>query len=206
MTSEMDPAIVESFSKEAEKPHESRAEILENFYKDRVERKKGRVKRVTLDELKELKEKGLTTEAFLDYVAQKQDLLLHGSIYEITGNKIKPHQLTGKVFASEIAAIAIMRSLYTNRGVNLEYPYFINEEYSPLSLTVHIDPEVDYAQTERGFVYLVKRRNFKNRPSGSWQYIKRGSAFFSIVVETEKEDFKYPVKLITDLDANPTPH
>ena len=52
--------------------------------------------------------KGVSVEEFLDYICNKYDFLLHGSIHKIE-EKIKSKN--GKIFAANKAAIAIERSL-----------------------------------------------------------------------------------------------
>ncbi len=85
-------------------------------------------------------------------------------------------------------------------NVNLGYPYFINEE-SPLVLQVHTPPDKKFIKTEKGFIYIVDGTGFKNEPEGSWQFIKEtGEVEFGAVVETENDDFKYPVEFFDDLD------
>ena len=60
---------------------------IEGFYKKYFGSNKEVVK-LPLKALQELKKEGITTEQFLDYLCQKQGLLLHGSIYEIKHDKI----------------------------------------------------------------------------------------------------------------------
>lgn len=173
-------------------------EIMENFYKKFSDADNNNVKKISLEQLRELKEKGITTEKFLDYLCQKKGLLLHGSTHEIADDKLKSSWK--KIFSSNKSAIAIMRSLYSNVNVNLEYPYFFDEN-NPLVLKVHTPLNGKFISKEKGFVYVVDSEGFKNEPEGSWQFIKEaGELAFEIIVETEKADFKYPVEISNDLD------
>jgi len=63
--------------------------LMEDFYKKYFEMQVKGVRKISLDNLKELKERGLTTEQFLDYICQNHGFLLHGSIREIDGDKLK---------------------------------------------------------------------------------------------------------------------
>jgi hypothetical protein len=172
---------------------ESEVEIIEDFCKKYLNKEEGETK-ITLEQLKELKEKGITTERFLDHLYQKYGLLMHGSIQEIKDGQLKSKN--NKVFGSNKSAIAIMRSLFSNVGVNLSYPYFISEE-NPLILQVRVPSGVEPIIRQNGFVYIVEGQGFVNDPEGSWQYVKNeDDVKIKIVVETEKDDFKYPVKIV----------
>lgn len=177
-------------------------EVMESFYKKFFDTPEKGIKRITLEQLRELKEKGITTENFLDYLCQKYGLLLHGSIHEINGNKLKAN--LKKIFAANKSAIAIMKSLYSNKtenqSINLEYPYSINAD-NPLILKIHTTPNGKFIHKENGYIYIVNGEGFKNEPEGSWQFIKEADEVeFNIVVETEDNDFEYPVELHDDLE------
>ena len=174
--------------------------IMENFYKNFSETNKGDVKKISLNQLKELKEKGITTEKFLDYLCQKHSLLLHGSIREKKEGKLRAKHK--KFFASNKSAIAIMRSIYSNIGVNLKYSYFLDKN-NPLVLKIHTSPKRGFIRKENGFIYVVNNEGFQNKPKGSWQFIKKADEVnFSLVVETEKSDFQYPVEVYNDFDLD----
>ena len=66
-------------------------EMMETFYKKFSETGENSVKKISLEQLRELKEKGITTENFLDYLCQKNGLLLHGSIHEIADDERKTY-------------------------------------------------------------------------------------------------------------------
>lgn len=177
-------------------------ELMESFYKKFFDTPEQGVKRVSLTQLSELKEQGITTEKFLDYLCQQHGLLLHGSIHEINGNKLKAS--LRKIFAANKSAIAIMKSLYSNKAenqnINLEYPYSIDAD-NPLILKIHTPPNGKFIHKENGYIYIVNGDGFKNEPKGSWQFIKEAEEVeFSVVLETEDDDFKYPVELHDDLD------
>lgn len=177
-------------------------ELMESFYKKFFDTPEQGIKRITLEQLRELKEQGITTESFLDYLCQKHGVLLHGSIIEINSNKLKAN--LGKIFAANKSAIAIMKSLYSNKAenqnINLEYPYSIDAD-NPLILKIHTPPNGKFIHKENGYIYVVNGDGFKNEPEGSWQFIKEADELeFSIVVETENNDFEYPVELHDDLE------
>ncbi|MGE4554982.1 MAG: hypothetical protein AB7D02_02555 [Candidatus Paceibacterota bacterium] len=185
-----------SKEKESEEKEKEIKSKIEDFVKKYFESEKEGVKRISLDAIKELKEKGITTEQLLDFLCQERGVLLHGSIYEIPEDKLKSRNK--KIYATNKGAIAIMRSLYSNLNVCLEYPYHITEK-KPLVLKIHTPPDGKFIKTERGFVYVVNKKGFKNRPRGSWQFIKKADEVeFIAVVETEEDDFKYPVKVLKD--------
>lgn len=157
---------------------------------------KKKVLKISLEKLRKLKDKNISLEFFLDYFCQKQNLLMHGSVQKISDNKIISNQ--NKIFASDKSSIAIMRSLYSNIGVNLEYPYYINEQ-NPLVLRVHTPTKKKCDPRDTGYIYLLERRGFENEPKDSWQYIKEtDAAEFFFIVETEKSDFRYHVEIIND--------
>lgn len=171
---------------------------MKDFYKKYFETDKTNVKKISLDALKALKERGITTEKFLDYLCQKHGKLLHGSIHKILDNKLRSS--LHKIFTSNKSAIAIMRSLYSNENVNLKYPYFISEK-KPLVLKIHTPPNGKFIKTAKGFIYVVDNTGFKNEPKDSWQFIKETDAVeFDAIIETESDDFKYPVESFNDLE------
>jgi hypothetical protein len=175
-------------------------ELMEGFYKKYFETQTEGVRKISLDNLKELKEEGITTEHFLDYLCQNHGFLLHGSIHEIQDDKLKSHYK--KIFVANKSAIAIMRSIYSNIDVNLGYPYFIRED-SPLELEIHTPPDGKFVSVEKGFIYIVDSTGFRNDPAGSWQFVKEDEEVgFHTVVETEKDDFKYPVKVSSDFEQD----
>ena len=151
-----------------------------------------------LEILKELRGE-TSAEDFLGWLCQGNKFILHGSIHEVKGDKIISEK--GKIFASNKSAIAIMRSLYSNSGVNLQYPYFIDENH-PLKLEIHTK-NGEYIKKSRGFVYVLKPDGFKNNPKGSWQFVKESNeSQFIAVFETEEKDFTYPVEVFNDFQKN----
>lgn len=154
---------------------------------------------ISLEDLKEAKEVGVELENLLNYASKKEGLLMHGTITEIDDSSLKSAKK--EIFASDKAAIAIMRSLYSNRGVNLDYPYFISDN-DPMSLTIHKGEDEPIIK-EKGFVYLVEKAGFENNPEGSWQYIKNTEEVnICGTIETEGGDFNYPVEVKNDLAEN----
>lgn len=177
-----------------------RQKLMEDFYKKYFETQTKGLRKISLDNLKELKKGGVSTEQFLDYLCQSHGFLLHGSIHEIHDDKLKSQYK--KIFVANKSAIAIMRSVYSNIDVNLGYPYFIRED-SPLELEIHTPPDGKFVSVDRGFVYIVDAIDFKNDPEGSWQFVKEEDEIkFHTVVETEKDDFKYPVKVYNDFEQD----
>ena len=173
-------------------------ELMDDFYKKFSESGEKDVKIISLEQLKELKEKNITTEGFLNYICEKKRMLLHGSINEITNGTLKSNE--GKIFATDKSAVAIMKSLYSNIGVNLEYPYHFNEN-NPLVLKIHTPPDGKFISKDKGFVYVVSEEDFENKPEGSWQFVKEvDETDFDLSIETEKNDFKYPVEFYDDLN------
>ncbi len=170
---------------------------LECFFKNHSNSQEQFAKRISLEDLKGLKKEGITVERFLEYVSKSTGFLLHGSIHEIQDGAISARG--GKVYGTNNPAIAILRSLYSNEDVNLQYPYYLDEE-NPLTVKIHTYSEGGYIQKERGFVYLINPEGFRNDPVGSWQFVKEGSkAGIEMIVETEKCDFQYPVEFVNDL-------
>ena len=168
---------------------------IEGFYKKYFSSSEKGFK-ITLDNMQELKKEGITTEQFLDYLCQKKGLLLHGSIHQVSDDKLVAKK--GKVFAANKAAIAIMRSLYSNSDVNLQYPYFISDK-NPFWIEMHAKADGKFTKKDTGFVYVINSDGFKNEPEGSWQFVKEAEEVDIIaVVETESGDFTYPVKIFND--------
>lgn len=142
--------------------------------------------------------KEVATEEFLDYICNKYGFLLHGSIHKIKNGKLTSKN--NKIFATNKAVVAIARSLYSNAGVNLQYPYFINNE-NPFILKIHTQPNGKFIKKDVGFVYVLKSDGFKSDPKNSWQFIKENNEIdFIAVIETKSNDFKYPVEIFKDYD------
>jgi len=171
--------------------------LCDNFYEKNINNKQEKIKKISLNQLQELKEKWITTELFLDYLYQKHGILLHGSTDEIEWNTLKSRN--NKIFATDKASVAILKSIYSNKGVNLEYPDQIDEK-NPLYLKIHTQKNWDLISNEQWNICLIKNNNwFKKNPNRSWEYIKdQQETEFSIIIETEKSDFKYPVQVIND--------
>lgn len=191
---------MEKYSNSLENSKKKEQLIIENFIRKYInfENLGKEVKIITLEELKELKKSGVTLEKFLDYFCQKYGFLLHGSIHKISDDKLISQR--GEIFATNKAAIAIMRSLYSNVGVCLEYPFKIDKKH-PLILKIHTPSNGQFIKKDKGYIYIVRKENFINYPLGSWQFINKSKEVkFLLIVETENEDFKYPVEIYNDLD------
>ena len=169
---------------------------MESFYKKYFGSNK-EVIELPLKALQKLKKEGVTTEQFLDYLCHKHGFLLHGSIHQIKNGKLTSKN--NKIFVSNKSAIAIMRSLYSNVDVNLQYPYFINDK-NPLILKIHTQ-DGKFIKKDAGFVYIINSDGFKNEPKVSWQFVKETDEVNSIaVIETENDDFIYPVEIFNDFN------
>ncbi len=172
-------------------------QIMEAFYKEIIINNKQKIKRISLNTLQELKEKWITTEMFLDYLCQTHGILLHWSTNEIELNKLKSRK--NKIFATNKASIAILKSIYSNKGVSLEYPYEIAKN-KPFILKIHTPQNWSFISKEKWFIFCIKKDNsFKKNPNIPWEFIKESEdTEFSVIIETEKSDFKYPVEVIRD--------
>lgn len=170
---------------------------MDDFFDQLMSENFNNVIKISVDKVNDLETEGIRLEVFLDYICAKYGYLMHGSIIEIKDNYLKSQ--FGKVFASDRSAIAIMRSIYSNRNVNLEYPYQYDDQH-PLKLVVHTPEDGRYISQDNGFIYLVKKDGFFNEPAGSWQFVSQSPEVnYSIVVETKKADFNHPVEFKNDL-------
>lgn len=175
-------------------------EKMDEFYDQMMRNNSEGIVRICADKILDLEKKGIKLESFLDYICSKYGYLMHGSITEIEDHCLKSQ--FGKVFASDRSAIAIMRSIYSNRNVNLQYPYYYDDDH-PLKLVVHTPVDGKYISKDNGFIYLVKKDGFSNEPARSWQFVSNESEVsYLIVVETKKSDFSHPVEFRSDLDRS----
>lgn len=171
-----------------EKPERSREKLLTDY-----DKKFADTTEISLQDLREMKEHDISVEEFLDFLIKKHGYLLHGSREKISAQKGLRANLH-KIYATDRAAIAIMRAIYSNRESMLEYPYTIDES-SPLELVIH--NQNPHTIGEKGYIYVLPRTDdFINDPPKSWQYIKNGNdENFLKRIEVEKRDFKYSVKI-----------
>ncbi len=167
---------------------------------EEFEKKFSNEKEVSLNDLEQMKERGITTEEFLNFLAKKHGYLFHGSQSELAIEE-KLVSKEGKLYAADNPAIAILKSIYSNKGkgLNLDYPYHISEE-NPLKLKITgINPDTI---GELGYVYVIdQKEGYVNDPPGSWQYEKKGmmeKQEFLQRYEIEKDDFKYPVEIVEE--------
>lgn len=168
--------------------------ILDDFIGDyQLNRQEG-ISIVSARDLSQLKSAGYSVEDLFDHLSKHYQSLLHGSRTEISDDYLKQNG-TGKVYASDLAAIALMRAIISNKGLKspgLQYPYFINKEH-PLKVRIHgIN---DDAIGQNGFIYVLnQRKGFENDPKGSWQYVRNGQDVpIAAKVAVEKSNFTYPV-------------
>ena len=58
-----------------------------------------------------------------------------------------------------------------------------------------------FIKKDAGFVYIINSDGFKNEPKVSWQFVKETDEVNSIaVIETENDDFIYPVEIFNDFN------
>lgn len=149
---------------------------------------------ITLADLFEMKEKGISTEMLLDFLGNKYGYLFHGSRNDIPFSEQIESSEGGKVFASSSPAIAILKALYRNNAKNLGYPLNLAEGNSNLTLVVD-EPKTDTIG-ERGYVYIIPSTDvFEKDSSSNWQYSSEIDVDFTKRVQVEKDDFKYPVEI-----------
>ena len=149
--------------------------------------------------INKLKSRNYSAEYILNYLVKNYDVLLHGSRVDISDNYIRPNQ-KGDVFATDLASIAILKAIISNRGLihpGLEYPYKISEK-NPLILKIHGIQE--YTIGSEGFVYIIPNKaEFRNYPEGSWQYVKKGTNVpYSLKIKVLRENFTYPIYDVTN--------
>jgi hypothetical protein len=168
-------------------------ELLER-YNERFADKKD----ITLKDLSEMKESGISTEMFLEFLQEKYDYLFHGSRNEISfADGVKPLK-DGVIFASDNPSVAILKAIYRNNAKNLGYPLNLMEDKSNMVLVID-EPREDTIG-EKGYVYVISdKTGFKRDPNSNWQYLKENTAEentpFVKRVEVERADFKYPVQV-----------
>lgn len=174
-------------------------QIFEEFIGDYRLKGQDKVSVVTSEDLAQLRSADYSVEDLFNYLTLHYQSLLHGSRNEILEGHLRPNS-QGEVFCSDLASIAIMRAIISNRGLSypgLEYPYFMDNEH-PLEVKIHGMQKDTIG--EKGFVYTIPTRaGFVNKPEGSWQYVKHGeNAKISAKVEVLKSDFTYPVYDVTN--------
>jgi len=180
--------------KQLDKKFISQEKLLEKFYEKFFENNKN-VEIISLEQMRGLKEKGINTELFLDYLCQKHNLLLHGSTHKLLGEELIPNR-EGKIFASNKAVVSIMKSLYFKKDASLEYPYFIDADFY---LKIHVPSGRKFAAKKKGYIYVLDSQGFKNEPNGSWQFIVENSKVkVKVIIETERDDFQYIPEIIED--------
>jgi hypothetical protein len=142
----------------------------------------------------------MSIEQVLGAVVRLRSTLLHGTgevIRSGTALRLSPGRERGGVrrdlegFATDVAAIAMLKALFSNKGFNLKYPMVI-EDNSPLRLTITgWRPE---AERDRGYVHIIGPMNSFEREGETWQWVTyQPDVRFGGCVEVEKADFKYQV-------------
>lgn len=173
--------------------------VLDDFIGDyKLNRKEG-ISLVSTSDLSQLKSAGYTSEDLFNHLNKHYQSLLHGSRTEISDDQLKQNG-SGKVYGSDLAAIALMRAIVSNRGLEypgLQYPYFIDEKH-PLEVRVHGINDDTIGQN--GFIYVLNQRDgFENDPKGSWQYVRTGQDVpIAAKIAVEKSDFTYPIFDVTN--------
>ncbi len=151
------------------------------------------------DIVRELNRLGHTKEYILDSLVRNHEVLLHGSRVDIQGNHLRPNQ-KGKVFATNLACIAILKAIFSNIGLKrpegLGYSYYVPD--NPLILKIHGIQK--HTIGNRGFVYIITDTSgFQNTRPGSWEFVKYNENIpFSYRLEIERNDFTYPVFDVTN--------
>lgn len=173
--------------------------VLDEFIGDfRLSRKEG-ISVISGNDLSQLKSAGYSVEDLFEYLSQQYQSLFHGSRTDITDTHLKQTGV-GKIYGSNLAGIALMRAIISNRGLKspgLQYPYFIDDNH-PLEIKIHgIN---DDTIGTKGFVYVLNQRDlFKNNPLGSWQYeIEGQNVAIAAKVAVESTDFRYPIFDVTN--------
>jgi hypothetical protein len=175
---------------ELQKSEENTLEHFEKVFREKED--------ITLQDLAEMKQRGISTEKFLNYLHKKYGYLFHGSRSDISiGDKIKSLS-RDVVFASSDPSIAILKAIYLNNADNLGYPMQITESKDNLVLEIE-GPKSDTVG-EKGFVYIISdTADFTPDPNSNWQYAKndsnKGGVPFLKRIEIEKSDFVYPVTI-----------
>jgi hypothetical protein len=177
--------------------------ILVEFINDHKLNEKKGISVVTSKDLSQLKSAGPSVEDLFDYLTINYKILLHGSRRDIFDDYLKQNE-EGKIYGSDLAAIALMRGIISNRGLKypgLGYPYFIDEKH-PLKVRIHgINDETI---GKKGFIYVInKTKGFKNNPKNSWQYVIKGQEVPIIAkVSIERSDFNFIKYFVFDITNN----
>jgi len=154
---------------------------------------------ITLDDLAEMKNRGVSTEMFLDYLIKKHNCLLHGSRDRIPLEEGIVSSGREKIYATNDASVAIIKAIFSAKGLrNLGYHLGRSGQQK---VTIEGNATQDTIG-ERGYIYVVgDAEGFSNEETqGQTEFIKvakKGDAIpYSKSIEIEKKDFKYPVEFI----------
>ncbi len=172
---------------------------LDEFIEDYKLSSNDKISFVSAKDLSQLKSLGHTSEDLFNHLNKYYKTLLHGSRIDISNNYLKQNEF-GEVYCSNLASIALMKAIISNRGLKfpgLQYPYFIDVEH-PFEVKIHGINDKTIGQ--KGFVYVVNQNNiFENYPKKSWQYVNK-TQHVSIIakIAIEKSDFTYPIFDVTN--------
>jgi hypothetical protein len=153
-----------------------------------------------LEDLKELKERGFSTEKFLTYLNKKHGYLFHGSRAEISfGEKIKSSK--GKLFATNEGSVAIIKALFANNVSGLKnLSYSLNND-SEQKVIIEGNVEIGDVISEKGYVYIFNGGGFGNEDTqGKAEFSKKDSdegENIIKIIEIEKADFKYQIEQLS---------
>jgi hypothetical protein len=165
---------------------EKEPDLKEYFYKRFLNKKE-----ITIEDLKEMKESGISLESYLEYLKEKYNYLFHGSRNDISSED----GIKGDViFSSSNPAVAILKALYLNNAKNLGYPMNLERDNSNMVLTIS-EPRSDTIGNQ-GFVYVLDSVSFDKDSSSNWQHTaKEQEVPFIQKIEVTADDFKYPVEI-----------
>ena len=152
-----------------------------------------------LEVIDRLRSRGFSWEDTLNYLVENYGVLLHGSRIDISEDYLGPNH-EGDVFATNLASIAILKAITSNRGLihpGFVYPYKISDK-NPLILKIYGIQQ--YTIGSEGFVYIITNKaGFRNNPEGSWQYVKKGTNVqYSLKIKISRENFVYPIYDVTN--------
>jgi hypothetical protein len=147
-------------------------------------------KELSLEDLKEMKESGITLENYLNYLHKTKGYLFHGSRTDIPLEE----EITGDiVYASSKPEVAILKALYKNNAENLGYPMNIEPDGSNMRLV--IDKPKEDTEGESGFIYVLEDSDFEKDENSNWQHKSNRKVPCLQKIAVEPEDFNYPVEI-----------
>jgi hypothetical protein len=150
---------------------------------------------VSPKKMENLRKSGHSVESLLDYMVQNYNVLLHGSTHDIQDRQLNSQR--GIIYASNMASIALLKSVLSNKNANLRYPFKLENKDS---LIVMIEGLNEKTIRENGFVYIIPSTDkFEFDVNTSWQYARKTQTAPIIAkIPTTIYDFKYPVFDVSD--------